>query len=69
MIFAYITSTPCIALNNTTGKSYFAYKDWLNDKENVVFLNDNFLLENAPKAINSVEMNFDELKNILINEM
>lgn len=69
MIFAYITSTPCIALNNTTGKSYFAYKDWLNDKENVVFLNDNFLLEDVPKAINSVEMNFDELKNLLINEM
>ncbi len=67
MIFAYVTSTPCIALNNTTGKSYFAYKDWLKDKENVVFLNGNLMLENLPKSVNSVEMNFDILKDSLTN--
>ena len=69
MIFAYITSTPCIALNNTTGKSYFAYKDWLSDKENVVFLNDKFEIDDLPKSMHSVEMNFDTLKNCLTNDM
>lgn len=69
MIFAYITSTPCIALNNTTGKSYFAYRDWLSDKENVVFLNDKFELDDLPKSMHSVEMNFDTLKNCLTSDM
>lgn len=65
MIFAYVTSTPCIALNNTTGKSFYAYQDWLLDKENVVFLKDNLLCEKKPQYVKSIEINFEELINVL----
>ena len=37
MIFSYITSTPCLAVSNSTGKSLYAYNDWLNGSRGITF--------------------------------
>lgn len=38
MIFSYVTSTPCVAVSNSTGKSLYAYNDWLNGRKGITFL-------------------------------
>lgn len=62
MIFSYVTSTPCIALNNATGKSLYAYRDWLKDRRNVAFVKDAGQLGNVPTIEKSRKLNFVELK-------
>lgn len=63
MIFSYITSTPCIALDNMTGKSSYAYNDWLRNSKNVVFLKQGKRIVNLPENAVSQKLNFDDLKN------
>ncbi|MDE5558715.1 MAG: polysaccharide pyruvyl transferase family protein [Ruminococcus sp.] len=50
MIFALITGTPCIALDNSTGKVGSLYQTWLQDSH-VVFVNDERSLEKAKEYI------------------
>lgn len=61
MIFSYITFTPCIALDNTTGKSLYEYNDWLKNSKNVIFIRNGNQLTNIPESCNSNKLNFDEL--------
>lgn len=63
MIFSYITSTPCIALDNATGKSLFAYNDWLRNSKNVIFLKPGQQVTNFPVRTVSSKLNFDNLTN------
>lgn len=38
MIFAHITGKPCIVFDNYNSKIKMTYKDWLKDKESIVFV-------------------------------
>lgn len=68
MIFSYITSTPCIAIANSTGKSYYAYNDWLLTSENVVFVKDGFDSLAMPKNLKSSNFDFSNLREALLLE-
>ena len=39
MIFAYLTDTPCLVLNNQNGKVKAVYK-WLQKCENIIYCDD-----------------------------
>jgi len=65
MIFSYVTSTPCVALNNVTGKSEHAYKDWLTGSDSILFLKAGPSLDKLPEATKSKKLDFTELKNAL----
>lgn len=61
MIFSYITSTPCVSLNNATGKSLYAYNDWLKNSKNVGFIKKGNQLMDLPDRSVSDKLNFNEL--------
>lgn len=69
MIFSYITSTPCIAIGNSTGKSLYSYEDWLSKSSNVSFVQEHFKNIVIPKKVKSQGLDFERLKNILLSEM
>lgn len=69
MIFSYITSTPCIAIGNRTGKSYYAYNDWLFLSENIFFIQEPFDTIIVPKNTNSKNLDFSRLKKALLLEI
>lgn len=52
MIFALITGTPCIALDNSTGKVKSVYETWLKDS-GVIFVDSEEALEQAKTYITS----------------
>lgn len=54
MIFALLTNTPCVALDNSTGKVSSFYSTWLRDSD-IVFLNSEDDLEKARQLISSPE--------------
>ena len=68
MIFSYITSTPCIAIANSTGKSQNAYNDWLLSSGNVVFSQSCFDKITMPKEVKSRDLDFHNLKEALLSE-
>ncbi len=61
MIFSIITGTPCIALDNSTGKVGNYYRTWLKDS-NVLFVNDQ---DGIDKALNMIENK--EYKNLTVD--
>ncbi len=68
MIFSYITSTPCIAFDNSTGKSRYAYSDWLSTSKNVAFVSDKSNSLCVPKSVASKDLDFSSLKEVLLSE-
>lgn len=68
MIFSYITSTPCIAFANSTGKSQYAYNDWLSMSKNVAFVSDKPNSLCIPKSVASKDLDFSSLKEALLSE-
>ena len=68
MIFSYITSTPCIAIANSTGKSQYAYNDWLLSSDNVVFVQSCFDRLAMPQKVKSSNLDFHELKKVLLSK-
>lgn len=68
MIFSYITSTPCIAFANSTGKSQYAYNDWLSMSKNVAFVSDKPNSLCIPKSVVSKDLDFSSLKEALLSE-
>lgn len=54
MIFAVITSTPCIALDNKTGKVKGVY-NWIKDQDYIILLNDVNHFEKEFKRLISLE--------------
>ena len=68
MIFSYITSTPCIAFANSTGKSQYAYNDWLSKSENIAFVNNQLDGVCMPKSTVSKDLDFSNLKKALLSE-
>lgn len=67
MIFSYITSTPCIAFSNSTGKSQYLYNDWLSKSDNITFISDKFNKLYLPKSVVSENLNFNNLKEALLS--
>lgn len=65
MIFSYITSTPCIAVSNSTGKSLHAYNDWLNGSKGITFLQnpDDSIVK--PQNEKSLDLDFTNLVKAL----
>lgn len=65
MIFSYITSTPCLAVSNSTGKSLYAYNDWLNGSKGITFLQnpDDSIVK--PQNEKSLDLDFSNLKKAL----
>lgn len=61
MIFAYLTRTPCLVLNNNNGKIKDTYNTWLKDIDFIRFMSD----QNIHQAISSIE----ELLNIQVNDV
>lgn len=53
MIFAYLTRTPCIVLNNNNGKIKFSYEAWLKDVSFIHFV-DQFDLFQIDKKIQNI---------------
>lgn len=68
MIFSYITSTPCVAFANSTGKSQYAYNDWLSTSENIAFVKDRLGSVCMPKSVESKNLDFSSLKKALLSE-
>lgn len=63
MIFAVITGTPCIALDNTSGKVKGTYDLWLKNIPYVVFANDvSEVASLVPKMINLAEQRYEPEK-------
>ncbi|WP_102048678.1 polysaccharide pyruvyl transferase family protein [Pygmaiobacter massiliensis] len=65
MIFSYITSTPCVAVSNSTGKSLYAYNDWLNGSKGITFLRDPDDSIVKPQNVKSLDLDFSNLKKAL----
>ncbi|MFR3807125.1 MAG: glycosyltransferase [Enterocloster bolteae] len=75
MIFAVITGTPCVVLDNLTGKSLDVYETFLKDSNAVWYIGDN--IDNLVPAIQQAltqettiypvfdKYSFDELKKVL----
>lgn len=65
MIFSYITSTPCVAISNSTGKSLYAYNDWLNGSKGITFLQnpDDSIVK--PQNEKSLDLDFTNLVKAL----
>ena len=65
MIFSYITSTPCVAVSNSTGKSLYAYNDWLNGSKGITFLQnpDDSIVK--PQNEKSLDLDFTNLVKAL----
>lgn len=66
MIFCAITNTPCIALDNTTGKVGYLYRTWLGNS-NILFLSNQDELQNAIDIIKNrkfenPDIDFEELR-------
>lgn len=66
MIFSVITGTPCIALNNSTGKVGNLYNTWLKDS-NVVFVSDSRDINNVVEMIKNkkfkrINFNIEEFR-------
>lgn len=66
MIFCAITNTPCIALDNTTGKVGYLYRTWL-ENSNILFLSNQNELQNAIDIIKNrkfenPDIDFEELR-------
>lgn len=58
MVFAYLTDTPCLALNNKNGKVKAVYS-WIQDRPNIKFCENLNLLDNCIDEI----LNSDEIKD------
>ena len=65
MIFSYITSTPCLAVSNSTGKSLYAYNDWLNGSRGITFLHNPDDSIAKPQNEMSMNLDFSNLKKAL----
>lgn len=65
MIFSYITSTPSVAVSNSTGKSLYAYNDWLNGSKGITFLQnpDDSIVK--PQNEKSLDLDFSNLVRAL----
>lgn len=66
MIFSVITGTPCIALDNSTGKVGNLYNTWLKDS-NVVFVSDSRDINNVVEMIKNkkfkkINFNIEEFR-------
>ena len=66
MVFSYITGTPCIAIDNQTGKSSALYKDWLSNSKLVTIFNNEFSIEKTPQLVKPDKVDFSELENSLM---
>lgn len=69
MIFSYITSTPCVAVANSTGKSYYTYIDWLSASRNVFFVQNTEDDITKPQNVISKDLDFRILKKALQSGM
>lgn len=69
MIFSYITSTPCIAISNSTGKSLYAYNDWLNGCNSIVFQKNPEDNIERPQNEKSRDLNFCSLTKALVSKV
>lgn len=77
MIFAYITKTPCVILDNKTGKVFGVYREWLSDVDWIYPVSDSVSARNiesfvkAAEAAKSLEkpdsFHFDILREIVIH--
>ena len=65
MIFSYITSTPCVAIPNSTGKSLYVYNDWLKDSKVVYFFHASDDAIQMPQNEKSLDLDFTNLKKAL----
>lgn len=65
MIFSYITSTPCVAVSNSTGKSLHAYNDWLNGSKGITFLHNPDDSIAKPQNEKALDLDFSNLKKVL----
>ena len=59
MIFSYVTSTPCISLNNSTGKSANTYKDWISKAKSISFVLNDYSSIELPIMEPSKKLNFE----------
>lgn len=66
MVFAYITGTPCIAIDNQTGKSSALYGDWLSNSKLVTLFKNDFTVEKIPQLVQPDKIDFSELKHSLM---
>ncbi|MGN0159526.1 MAG: polysaccharide pyruvyl transferase family protein [Brotaphodocola sp.] len=77
MIFAYVTGTPCVIMNNRTNKVFGVYKEWLSDvrwiypvdcsvksKEIISFIE---YVEKEKNLEKSKKLDFDKFREIIIN--
>ena len=59
MIFAYITNTPCIAIDNSNGKVKNFYKTWFEDNDcSVRFFDRNYRIEDLTDLLKIAERKF-----------
>lgn len=79
MIFAYLTNTPCIAIDNITKKSSGVYNAWLKDIPSIKLLSGDIdlediskLVENLTKTSTEVRVNremFDDLTDLISSKL
>lgn len=76
MIFALITNTPCIALDNSTGKVSSFYHTWLEDSKVLLVENDDdlnkiidYITNSSLKVTKFDTFNIKDLYKDLINEI
>lgn len=67
MIFSYITFTPCISLDNSTGKSAGTYHDWLTNVKSVFFVESDCNYIELPIETSNFELDFEPLRKALIS--
>jgi pyruvyl transferase EpsI len=65
MIFAYITSTPCIVFTSKTEKAENLYKDWLKDCSFVSIYNGHEKLDSIFENCKPESLNFSNLISVL----
>lgn len=65
MVFSYITGTPCIAIDNQTGKSGALYRDWLSNSKLVTLFEKDFTVEKIPQLVKPDKIDFSALKHSL----
>lgn len=68
MIFAYVVGTPCIGVDNKTGKSKALYEDWLAHTNLIKIWNPNTDKVQLPDFIKPLEIGFDNLKNAVMKK-
>lgn len=59
MIFAYITGTPCIVMDNKTNKVFGVYEEWLSDVDWIYQLKNTLNTSDLIPFINSVKNSSD----------